>query len=170
MLDEPLAIMAAAHFFNMETLWSDFHFLRDGLSTSDSSARGVAFTQFSPYLLGLAFRTPRPLSSVFTFIGRTSQEKETGQLVAIYKDNNGFCYDPVDILSGSGPTYILGYTAHMESDTISWLQDPKQTIFCFLAKTVRPDLILYLKLSDGTILLLLVQLKQTMSLGATGTE
>src|SRR5271154_4878563 len=68
MLDEPLAIMAAAHFFNMEMPWSDSHFLRDGLSTSDSSTRGVAFKHFSTVMTRSIFTSLSSLSHLIFFI------------------------------------------------------------------------------------------------------
>jgi hypothetical protein len=46
--DEPLALLAATHHFNTKTRWRWQHFLVDGLSTSNESARGIALEQGVP--------------------------------------------------------------------------------------------------------------------------
>lgn len=158
--DEPLALLAAVHYFMTETSWSFRHFMKDSLSTSNDSSRGLAFEHFGAFLLALAFKSPTRLSSVFNFTGPNDVENEYAQLVALHKTGEGFMSSPVDIFSSAGPTYALGYTARTQSETLSWLKDPKRTVFCFPVKTIGPDGILVLRLSDGRVVRVLVQFKQ----------
>lgn len=58
-----------------------------------------------------------------------------------------------------GPTYILGCTHRTEAETLSWLSNPERAIFCFPAKTVGPDLIFLLRLSDHSLIRVHVQFK-----------
>jgi hypothetical protein len=99
------------------------------------------------------------LSTVFQFVGAHELENEVAELVAIHKNDAGFVCSPVDISSGMRPTYILGRTPRTEAETLSWLQNPQRTVFCFPAKTVGPDLMLFLRLSDNSIIRVLVQFK-----------
>jgi hypothetical protein len=69
--DEPLALLASAHYFNTATPWTKEHFLLEGMKSSDGATRGVAFEKFGAYLLGMAFKSPRHLSNIFQFIGPT---------------------------------------------------------------------------------------------------
>jgi hypothetical protein len=159
--DEPLALLAAVHHFTTNSAWSFRHFLQDALSTSNDSSRGFAFEHFGAFLLAMAFRSPARLSSVFRFAGSNSLENENAQLVALHKtDGGGFVCNPVNIFSNEGPTYTLGHTARTELETLSWLHDPKRTVFCFPAKSVGPDAILVLELSDRRVVSVLVQFKQ----------
>jgi hypothetical protein len=164
-VDEPLALLGAIHFFNTETEWDLRHFLLDGLSTSYEAGRGIAFEHLGAYLLAVAFGKPRLLSSVFKFYGPGPHllENETGCLVAIDQTRGSSTCMPVDISSDTRPTYVLGRKCATEDQTLSWLKDPGLSIFCFPASTVGPDLILVLELSNKKVLRVLVQFKQTSS-------
>jgi hypothetical protein len=141
------------------------------LYTENDSARGFAFEYFSAYLLGLAFRTPTRLSEVFNFIGLNNISDQLAQLVAVYKVDENFITTPVDICSNRGPGYTLGHCCRTESETLSWFLDPQRTVFCFPYKTIGPDFVILLRLSDGRLLRVLVQCKHESknSLGPTGT-
>ena len=162
--DEPLALLAAIHYFTTETPWSLSYLLIDGLCHPNEGARGIAFEQFGVYLLALAFRTPTRLSKVLKFAGKSEIRGEVGQLVAIHLNQAGeFVCHPVDITSDMRPTCILGRSPRTENGTLSWLKDPKGSVLCFPAHTVGPDLILLLQLSDSRIVRVLVQFKYTTS-------
>jgi hypothetical protein len=170
--DEPLALLAASHFFATETSWPLRHFLLEALSTSDDSARGFAFEHLGAYLLGLAFRSPTRLSNVFDFVVPGGLQDEVAELVALQKSTNDtFSCFPVDISSDMGPSYILGRSPRTEMETLAWFKDPQRNIFCFPAKTIGPDLVLVLKLSDGSLLRVLIQFKNHLqnTLGPVNT-
>lgn len=159
-VDEPLALLAAVHYFVTETSWSLRYFLKDGLTTANESARGIAFEHLGAYLIGLAFRSPARLSDVFQFIVSHELANEVAELVAIDKTDGGFVCNPVDISSETGPTYILGRSPQTPEHTRNWLLNPGRTVFCFPAKAVGPDLILLLRLSsDHSLIRVLVQFK-----------
>ena len=62
--DEPLAILAAAHFFSIQNLAMET-FLLHGIAVLDGTAQGPAFKHFGAYMLALAFRSLTQLDSVF---------------------------------------------------------------------------------------------------------
>jgi hypothetical protein len=142
----------------------------DGLSTSNERARGVAFEQVGAYLLGLAFSSPTPLSDVFKFVGDKELNGQKAQLVAIHKHDGNFVFNPVNILS-TEPTasYVLGYSPHTREETLAWLNDPQQTVFCFPANAVGPDLILVLGLPDKTLIRVVIQFKTEEIIGPIKT-
>ncbi|KIM30022.1 hypothetical protein M408DRAFT_100214, partial [Serendipita vermifera MAFF 305830] len=67
--DEPLALLAAMKYFITDNSWTLQHFLKEGVSNSNQYGRGTAFKYFGAYVLGMAFKSARPLSEVFTFVG-----------------------------------------------------------------------------------------------------
>ncbi|KIM25388.1 hypothetical protein M408DRAFT_210132 [Serendipita vermifera MAFF 305830] len=162
--DEPLALLAAVHYFTTETSWSLQYFLQNGLSTPNESARGIAFEQLGAYLIGIAFKSPTRLSTVFQFIVPHELENEVAELVSVHKTDRGLVCNPIDISSEMRPTYILGRTTRTEEETLDWLRNPERAIFCFPANTVGPDLMLLLRLSDHSLIRVLVQFKHLSSL------
>ncbi|KIM30016.1 hypothetical protein M408DRAFT_100172 [Serendipita vermifera MAFF 305830] len=170
--DEPLALLAAMDYFTTNTPWSLQHFLEEGLSNSNESARGTAFEYFGAYLLGMAFKSARSLSEVFTFVGEHSSGllDEEAELVAIEKNNGNFSCHPVNLSSNTRPMYRQGCTPRTQAETLAWFQNPKRTIFCFPAHMVGPDLILVLQLSDKTVIRVIVQLKQKMESKMSSTD
>ncbi|KIM30017.1 hypothetical protein M408DRAFT_100189, partial [Serendipita vermifera MAFF 305830] len=162
--DEPLALLAAMHYFTINTPWSLQHFLEEELSNSNPGARGTAFEYFGAYLLGIAFKSARPLSEVFTFVGDNNSGlgNEKAELVAVEKTDGKFICHPVDLSSNTQPTYRQGRTPRTQAETLSWLQNPERTVFCFPVHMVGPDLILVLRLSDKTVVRVIVQFKQKM--------
>jgi hypothetical protein len=162
--DEPLALLATMHLFTTETPWNLQSFLWDALSNANECSRGYAFEHVGTYLLGLAFKAPIRLAKVFDFVVPSSLDNEVAELVALEKSPDGtFSCFPVDISSHTGPTYTLGCTPPDAEGTLAWLQDPKRTIFFFPAKTIRPDLIMILRLSNGMLLRVLVQFRNIMA-------
>jgi hypothetical protein len=169
--DEPLALLAATHYFNTQTEWGWDHFLVDALSTSNESARGIAFEQVGAYLLGLAFSSPTPLSQVFDFVDDNDLKDVKAQLVAIHKGHEGFVSTPANILSAELiGNYVLGYSPRTVKDTLAWLEDPQQTLFCFAANKVGPDLIFVLRLPDESLLRVVIQFKTEEDMGPDKTE
>jgi hypothetical protein len=161
--DEPLALLAAVDYFSRQTAWTFDHFMRDALSSSNPALRGSTFEHFAAFLIALAFKSPTRLSSVFNFISANDLANELAQLVALDWADGKFVCTPVDVFSNSGPAYILAHTACTESETLSWLRDPKRVVFCFPVKSVGPDGFLVLRLLDGRVVRIILQFKQLTS-------
>ena len=162
--DEPLALLAVADYYTNQTQWDLPYFLKEGVSGSDASARGVGLEYFGAYALALAFRSWTRLGDVFDFVGgKNDLENEIGHLVAVHKQDEGYKAYPFDISSPSLPTYILGQKHHSSKETLNWLDDPNRVVFCFPAQNVGPDLILVLRLSDEHLLPVVVQFKHSMT-------
>jgi hypothetical protein len=170
--DEPIALLASAHYFIAETSWPLSDFLAHGICRPYETSRGVRFEHFGAYLLALAFKSPRRLSTVFDFVGNGDLKDETGELVAVQKTDDRFMCNPVDITSDMLPTYNPGHTHLTETGTLSWLQDPERTVFCFPGRVLGPDLILLLRLSDERLVRVFVRFKQTdwSTMGSKETE
>jgi hypothetical protein len=159
-VDEPLAILALQNYFNRNTTWTMDYFMRESLTTAIPAARGVAFEHFCVYHLLHAFRTPRQLSEVFEFLTDNPIQHMTAEVVTIVKSADATRLFPLDIDSDVRPNYILGCSAATEPQSLSSLQSPEGIAFCFLAKTIGPDVVLFLKLLDGSLLRVLIQFKQ----------
>lgn len=158
--DEPLALLAATHYFSLNTPWTLQHLLLDSLTETKASPRGFAFQFYGSYMLAAAFQSWRKLSSVFTFIGKTPLQNESARLVAVNKQPRSVSQvHPVSFDRRTGPHYILGHSPTSQEETLSWMENPKGTAFCFPEEHVGPDLILLLELSSGGVLRVLVQYK-----------
>jgi hypothetical protein len=171
-INEPIALLASADYFTAETSCSLSYFLAHELSRPYERARGVRFEHFGAYLLALAFKSPRRLSTVFDFVGENDLQGEIGELVEVHKTGDRLVCNPVDITSDTLPTYILGRTHRTKMETLSWLPDPERTVFCFPGKDLGPDLILLLRLSNGRLVRVFVRFKQTSvsTMGSKETE
>ena len=160
MADEPLAILAAMDYFS-KAEWTMKHFLHEAILNDVPSSRGFAFEPFATYPVLLAFSKPKVLSEVFSFQGVYSSLWDmSAQLVAAHKVDGKFTFHSVDISSVKRPIYCLGQSCTTERETLSWLQDPDNTVVCFPASKVGPDAIFLLRLQDETILPVLVSFKQ----------
>jgi hypothetical protein len=164
--DEPLALLAAVHYFSLNTPWTLQRTLLNGLTSSNASSRGIAFQLYGSYMLAAAFQSWRKLSSVFTFIGTTRLRHESARLVAVIKHPNSESQvHPVSFSQRIGPHHILGHSSRDVEETLSWLENPKGTAICFPHEHVGPDLILLLELASGGIVRVLVQFKHNSAKG-----
>ena len=170
-VDEPLALLALQHYFKTRTVWKPDHFARHGLKDSCAQKRGDAFELFCAYHLATAFESPKPLSEIFHFLDNNDLQNMTAQLVSVHKQGDTFTFRPVNMFSDKRPSYILGCTTSTEEQTLLQFKDPQRISFCFPAKTFGPDLILFLKLSDDTLLRVLCQFRHrtTPTIGPNGT-
>jgi hypothetical protein len=171
--DEPLALLAAVDWFSEETDWKLQHFLVKALCTQNSSARGVAFEKFGAYLLALAFGTPQPLSTVFDFLGDCTIKDKEAVLVSAHRDKEGkLVWHPINITRNEWPTYRLGKSPHSQAASLSWIQNPDHSVFCFPDNYLGPDLVLLLQLSDGNLLRVVIQFKHLSdsTIGPKDTE
>jgi hypothetical protein len=171
-VDEPLVLLAAVNHLCDKTAVNLRHFLLEGLLTSNGGAQGISFEHFGAFLLAIAFREPQPLSSVFEFHGSHQLQDESAQLVAIEKANGQYVCTPVDILSDTRPMYTMGHTSTTADQTLSWVRNPRRSVFCFPVKAIGPDLLLVLRLSDARVLRVVVRFKQINqpSLGLAETQ
>jgi hypothetical protein len=171
-IDEPLALIALRCYFDSQTDWTTHYFVQDGLKDANPQKRGEAFEILAAYSLAKAFASPRRLSEVFQFLDDNDLKNATGQLVSIEKTDGTFAYLPVDISSNEGPSYTLGCTASTEEETLSRFKDPRRTALLFLAQTIGPDVVLFFKLPDGTLLRVVMQLKHrtASSIGPAQTQ
>lgn len=149
------------NYFAHKTQWTLQYFLGESLTTSYEPARGIALEHAGAYLLCAAFRNPRRLSEIFDFAEDSPLKDEIAQIVALELDETTkkFTLHPVDVSSNLIPTYIWGCSPQTEEATLNWLKNPRRTMFCFPFNTVGPDLIMVLKLSDNSVVRILVQFK-----------
>jgi hypothetical protein len=137
LVDEPLALLAALHYFATETKWTLQHFLLGGVSNMDPATRGKALEYVGAYLLADAFKSPRRLSEIFTFVSPNELAEKVAYLVCIDKTEGMESCAPVAIFSDQPQTgtYILGQTITNEKDMASWLKNPSRCVFLFPAHT-----------------------------------
>jgi hypothetical protein len=162
LIDEPLAILALQRHFSA-TPWTPDHFIRDGLTSPNPAQRGAAFEQFCTYRLLTAFKSPRRLSEIFQFVNPSPLQDMMAHVVAISKTNGTTNFHPLDITSDRRPSHIFGCTASNQQQTLLYLKSPHGFAFCCFPPTIGPDVVLFLQLSDGSLLRVLLQYKQHKS-------
>jgi hypothetical protein len=156
-IDEPLAVLALQNYFKVHSPWTPEYFSRIGLTDSYPPKRGNAFEVFVSFWVIEAFKTKRRLGEIFEFIGDSDLRNMEAQLVSVSKTGETFSFIPVGV--DSVPSHALGCTMSNEDETLKRLKDPQQIAYCFPTKTIGPDAIFFLLLSDGTLLRVFWQFK-----------
>ena len=82
------------------------------------------------------------------------------QVVIVSKTHGATKLYPLNITSNVQPSHVFGCTTSTQQETLQHLQSPSGFAFCFLANTIGPDVVLFLQLSDSSLLRVLIQYKQ----------
>ncbi|KAJ6487596.1 hypothetical protein C8R45DRAFT_993714, partial [Mycena sanguinolenta] len=166
-IDEPLALLALAHWFNAfdESLHNKL-----ALSVEQNSASGEnALEKYLAFCFsGLFSDTSRSrrLDEIFTFAKPAPKwARQTATLVSLR--NN-----PMSKLGGpevsrvdwwSRPSYSLAISQKASSYTLDWLQHKMREPICFPAREMGPDLLFILQLESGKRIWVAVQSKYASS-------
>jgi hypothetical protein len=158
-VDEPIAFLSFSRYCLNDTDWNLDQVLIDGLLTTNPIVRGFLLEPIVGYLLLKLFETPTPLSSVFTFVGNCDIGDSNAYVIAAWKDDNNFQFSPFNIDSDERAGYQIGCSPHDASGFLAWLQDPHRLPLCLPCNALGPDIVLLLRLTNGDLLRVIIQVK-----------
>lgn len=174
-VDEPLVLLAATHWINTHHCSGYKHFA-NRIRLNDQHSNG--FENYLAFCIDMIFSQRRRLNEVFTFLGTPPDWSELeAELVALYEYNHAFNIDsldggvdieesPVRHFLFSGPSVTLGTNAKSPEETSDWLKHKTHSPICFPHDAMGPDLIFVLRLSDGSLIWVVLQAK--LSSGKNG--
>jgi hypothetical protein len=158
--DEPLVLLAAAHWTNHNYL-STYKLLCKEISNHEPSTNG--FENYIAYCIAKAFAAGQHrIDQVFSFYGKTPPwARSRATLVGLHRTDIGaieVC--PVDISKPAGPTVSFGVNAKQVSETKDWLMHLSAAPICFPHAAMGPDILLVLRLeTTGSLIWVAVQAK-----------
>ena len=173
-VDEPLVLLAATRWINTHHCSSYKHFAKQ-IQLNDQYSNG--FENYLAFCIDMIFSGRRRVNEVFAFLGTPPSWSELeAKLVALYDYNYTFDAEldgGVDVEEGlvqhylsSGPSVTLGTNAKSPEETFDWLKHKTHSPICFPHDAMGPDLIFVLRLSDGSLIWVVLQAKY--SLGKNG--
>jgi hypothetical protein len=137
-------------------------------SKAHASHKGICVIVFEEaVLLSLTrlFRDGKPLSDVFKFVGKESDPEKN---VPDWAHQKGYTVSQnpeaelvvADIVNGNPvlPSAGVAYSAKNPNDVRRWITS-KRTLWCIPGQFMGPDLLMWLRLDDGRLLLVLIQAK-----------
>jgi hypothetical protein len=183
-VDEPLVLLAATHWINTHHR-SSYKYFAKQIRLNDQHSNG--FENYLAFCIDMIFSHGphrRKLNEVFAFPGTPpSWSNMEAELVALYNYNHNYTTDTldggidinVDVVEEStvrhflfsGPSVTLGTNAKSLQETSHWLKHKNRSPICFPHISMGPDLIFILRLSDSSLIWVVLQAKY--SLGKNGT-
>ncbi|KAJ7439812.1 hypothetical protein B0H11DRAFT_2101093 [Mycena galericulata] len=165
-IKEPLIILAAAghirtEFSRLGAETIQQHVRRNIGSRTGSKSNG--FESYVAFILADAFGKPTPLTDIFKFFpGARLPEwlKQSARLVVVSRDPGSPTPSVYnwDWPAFSVPAGLFGRSCG-PADTMSWLEHRFKTPFCFPDDNMGPDILCVLKLDDGSLMWVAVQVK-----------
>ncbi|KAH9475550.1 hypothetical protein JR316_0012665 [Psilocybe cubensis] len=169
-VDEPLVLLAATGWINANHRTSYKYFAKQ-IHLHDPSSNG--FENYIAFCIDLLFSSRRRVNEVFHFSGigygaAPAWSSLEAELVALHRtDLDTIEESAVRHSQFFGPSVTLGTNAKSPEDTSSWLGHNSYTPICFPHISMGPDLVFVLRLSDGSLIWVVLQAKY--SLGKNGT-
>jgi hypothetical protein len=156
-VEEPMALVSVVRHFETKgfTLGHD-------IRSRMQAAKGQAFEETVLLACTKLFRRGARLDSVFRFHGETPAW--ACQEASIVSRKDGDTLEVFDIVNGDPviPSAGIAYYAKGPKDVQRWIKS-MSTGWCLPGKNMGPDLMAWLRLKDGRLLLLLVQAKCHLS-------
>ncbi|CAA7263844.1 unnamed protein product [Cyclocybe aegerita] len=164
-VDEPLVLLAATHWINANVRTTYKSFAKQ-IQVHEPASNG--FENYVGFCLDMIFSYRRRLSDIFTFHGDVpAWGNLDAELVGLHRTSlDRIETSTVRHFLFSGPSVTLGANAKSPEETSEWLHHQSPTPMCFPHISMGPDLIFVLRLSDGTMIWVVLQAKY--SLGKNG--
>ena len=152
-IEEPLALMSISRYFDKEGYTPD-NFIRDRVQVD----QGLAFEEAVLLACTRLFRGGARLDQVFRFHGETPPWAHQSASI-VMRASDGTLKD-FDIPNGEPvvPSNGIAFFANDPNDMKKWIQW-MHTGWCLPGPNMGPDLMAWLRLNDGRLLLLLLQAK-----------
>lgn len=157
LVDEPLIILAATHHLNMHTTVGLSDHVLNGLGCA--AGRGTKFEEFIAVYLVQAFGSNVCMCDVFDFGADIPMWAESRGVELVVLGAEGE-YRTVNHSSNRlvGPSGTLSCNLTRAMETVKWFQRP-YTAMCFPDIHFGPDITFFIRLSDGRILCVILQVK-----------
>lgn len=155
-IDEPIALLAAVVDFK-NNQFSLGNFIKNSLRGAVNP--GFRFQQLIGYYLASAFGKGPPLYEIFDF-GATVPEwaKQEVDLVSVSWEDDRVKVFSYDHLGDRGGMLCIGKKCQGFRETQDWIKNPS-TVLCFPDDYMGPDILLFIRLASGRILVMIVQVK-----------
>lgn len=165
-VDEPLVLLAASRWINHHH-GTRYKFFAKQIHFHDPNSNG--FENYMAFCIDMIFSNCRRVSDVFAFVGTPpAWSSLDAELVALHTTALNVIEEcPVRHYLFSGPSVTLGTNAKSLEETSSWLKHQSRSAICFPHASMGPDLIFILRLSDGSLIWVVLQAKY--SLGKNGS-
>jgi hypothetical protein len=167
--DEPLALLAATHWFSTCGYRTDDYVVH---ALRSPPGRGDGWEDFLALYFVKAFEGSRPLDEVFTFHDLVpSWSNDSAELVALSIDGE-LLVSKVDTSQSQLGSFCLGYNATTHTEDLAWFSNPRRRPFLFPSRFMGPDLVFVLRLPNGRYIWVVVQARYRSkeALGDTGVE
>lgn len=165
-VDEPLVLLAATHWLNRVNLTRGltcYKYFAKKIHNHDPLSNG--FENYIAFCLDLAFSSSRVrcIKDLFTFHSPPPPWADLPfRVVALHRTSVGSIeQSAVRHFEFSGPSLTLGVNAKSPEETTAWLEFRKNAAMCFPHTSMGPDMMLVLKLEDGSCIWVAVQAKYT---------
>jgi hypothetical protein len=150
-IEEPLALISVMRYFEL-----NFHTLESNIRRRLQDDKGTALEEAVLLVITKLLQDKRKLSSIFEFYGQSpSWARCTAKIVTRNSSGN---YEAFSIDKPINPRSIIAFSANSPEDVTNWLNEGEAG-WCIPSRLMGPDLMARLKLSNGKILLLVVQAK-----------
>jgi hypothetical protein len=152
-IEEPMALVGMLRYFEAEGLTIDAD-----IRVHMQSAKGLAFQEAVLLSCTRLFRKGARLSDIFLFEG--GKVPDWAHQKAYIVSQNGQELGVSDIASGHPilPSAGVAHYAENPNDVRDWIISKRST-WCIPGRYMGPDLLTWLRLEDGKLLLLLIQAK-----------
>lgn len=160
-LDEPLVLAAAHCWFNDKKRERSYEYLANNIEAHLSATSSNGFENFIVYCIDVIFGMEgRKLKDVFQFHGDVpSWGNFKAELVSLYETGTAIECAKVGHGCFTGPSATLGTNAITAHSTLEWLKHRSRTPFCFPDNNMGPDVLFVLKLQNGKLLWVALQVK-----------
>ncbi|KAJ7163141.1 hypothetical protein C8R46DRAFT_1281524, partial [Mycena filopes] len=164
-IQEPMLLLAATQYAHTQHLSINRYIFRRIEDQKGSENNGLE--NFLAYFFAKTFATPTALQDAFSYHGPMpipSWFNQRAQLVVLGQtdDNTLVTHDVRWMESGKSsalPAGRLGRTASGPEEALRWLRHRTKTAICFPPTNMGPDLLFVLKLEDGSLIWVAVQVK-----------
>ena len=157
-VDEPLVLLAAMRWIDANHRTS-YKFFAKQIEVQDRSSNG--FENYIAFCIDMIFSSKRRLNEVFSFNGSTpSWCNLEAELVSLHRIAPEHIEEsPVRHFTSSGSSVNLGINTVSPQETSKWLEHRLHSPICFPHLSMGPDLIFILRLSDGSLIWVVLQAK-----------
>jgi hypothetical protein len=157
-IDEPLALVGVMRFFDDRDIT-----LEGDIQASLQDDKGTIFQEAVLFAITKLLQNKRELKDIFEFQRRyPAWARRSAQVVSQVHPND---FRPFDIATSEPVTSFDGvaFCARDPEDVKQWITGRRKAGWCVPGEQMGPDMMTWLRLDDGKLLLLVVQVKRHLS-------
>jgi hypothetical protein len=157
-IEEPLALVSIMRFFD-----ACDKTLEDNIERRLQDNKGTAFEEVILVAITKLLQNKRKLNDIFEFHGEDpAWASRTAQIVARTRSRD---FHPFDLVTGQPvrPSTGVAFCAQNPEDVRQWVTGEREAGWCVPGELMGPDIMTWLQLDDGKLLLLAIQVKCYLS-------